>query len=1286
MIINRNSLGHLEVPAFILMKASGERVGILQCTAKSWTEKFNDLDMLTFEVPYMIDAVPTNFYDDIDIMKYVEVPTIGTFAIKAVNILNEGKKTEIKKVECQSRECELGQKYLEEFIINQGTTGSIDGVKFYNPADQPHSLLHLAVKEKCPGWNFGHISVGLQTMQRSFEVTRQDIYSFLMSDVAKAFECIFVFDTTSKTISAYEETEYGVNTNISVSYNNLLQNTSMDYSIDEVKTCLTLKGDSDLDIREIAMGYDRIYSFEAFASTDYWSQGLLTAYRAWQTLMDSAVDTSLFTYKAGVITAAELQGKSYKDAFSYLLNKYQEYYIELGEWYNTKLPYGINTRKNPGYGTISFTEDGADAVTFEKQTSTQLVTSLPSTKDRDTLYILSTSNIWAMYRWTGSVWVNVNEWRECALAELKSLQASAEKLQAVAMKAGYGESESKDTTIQKRYVDTYLPAYYMYNALTKQIAVVNDTISNLEGNQAIIEKDKNIITEKTAMTSNFTTAQLTELSTFIREEELSSENYVVTDVMTEEERFEMLYDLLSYGEKELAKVSTPQIQFSANLINLFAIPEFDNYSGNFDIGNYVWVTIRDDYSIKARILEITLNLLDQSEFNVTFGNVVRKARNMFTDVTDALNAATAAATSVSFSASHWSASAEQTDAIGDALRKGLLSQQYYLTNAEDNEFLVDENGVWITTTTGAHGRDNTDDYDGIYLGGGRILYTDDGWRTVSMSVGRGDVDYPSINNVGQLVYTTESRFGVFADYLIAGYVGGSIIAGGDIYSANYQTSSSKTSGNRGTHINLTDGTFEFNSKTTGKKRLILSSDTLEVYGTIQASSGHIGCDDNGTGGFIIDSNKIYNGKSSLNANSNGVFVGTDGIGLGQLTTYDSTGGSVYRSLFEVDSAGTMYAGSVNIKGHIHATSGYIGDKANGFNITSTAIYNNKSSMSTSSKGVYVGTDGIALGTTTSYSTGSGTITKSKFEVDSSGNLYASSANISGRIIASSGTIGGFNIGTSSIYNGKTTISDSNNGVYIGTNGIGLGPSSEFKVDSYGHLTASSATITGTVYADNGTVGGAYISNSAIYASNGNWSINSDGSAYFKNIAISGTATFGSNTSNPFSGTCISHIKNISADYIYGEYIEGIEGDIDYITSNYVKTDYLEANYLTAGEIDATYVTTDHLTSNYLTAREIEASYVSSYYLEANYLTAREIDASYATIRTLEAVNAKFQNLNASNITSGTMSTDYLSFDGYAIGRASGYVIQSWPLHVVIDGVTYNVGGSSVNYFNFMGHS
>ena len=1031
MIINRNTLGHLEVPPFILCKASEERIGILKCTSKNWAHKYNDLDTLSFEIPCFTDGVKTEFYGDIDVMKYIEVPTIGRFCIKDISIMNEGQQTEYKKIECQDYSSILSTRYLESFEINTGLTGAIDKVKFYQPGDQAHSLMHL-VLEKFPEWSCDHVDPSLWTMQRSFEVTRQDVYSFMTGEISEAFSCIFIFNTLSKTINVYDSDNFGKDTNVHVSYNNLLQKTEMNYSTDEIKTALKLEGADGLSVREINMGYDMLYDFSYYADEEFMSTSLLNAYNAWKNLVSSAVDLNLFTSKAGVITRAELSGKSYKDAYTLLLSKYQKYYTDISRWTSTLIPYKFNTRYI-GYGTISYTEDGSDAVTFERQTSTVLVDALPSSGNANTLYLVK--NTYNMYRWNGS-WFNVNEWKNCCLNSLKEKQAAAANSQSVAMKAGYGNPDDLNETHKKRYVDTYLPAMYQYNAITKQIEVVNSTLSTLEANQAIIQTDKTVIINKTAMKNNFNAAQLKELSTFIREDELSSDNYVVTDVMTETERFDMLYDMLAFGQKELAKKAVPEIQFSVDMMNLYALPEFDNYSGDFDLANYVWVTLRDDYSIKAKILEVSIDFLDQSSFEVVFGNIARQARNIFTDITEAMNTATSAATSVSFGASNWSAAAEQTDSIGQALADGLLSQSYYLANAEDNETRIDENGVWITTTTGDHGRDNTDNYDAIYLGGGRILFTQDGWRTVAMSVGRADVNMPHIVD-GNIVFQIESKFGTFADFLIAGYIGGSLIVGGDLYSDGYTTSSDKNSGNYGTHLDLKEGTFEFNSPQSfkqsgkpGKKRLRLYTDTandgdvLEVNGVIHAKEGNIGSDDNGEGGFIIKHEKFYMTKDSFNAGNNGVYIGfdshvpsTQGISLG---IYN---GGTRRNPFSVD-----------VTGYLTSTSGYIG----GFNIDDKKLYySTKNSFDSNVQGVYIGFDGsddskkgIALG-----------------KYNSSTNRSPFSVDINGYLHAEHGEIGGFTITHNSIYKDKDSMDSTADGIYIGNDGIALRNDNRFMVDT-----------------------------------------------------------------------------------------------------------------------------------------------------------------------------------------------------------------------------------------------
>lgn len=252
-------------------------------------------------------------------------------------------------------------------------------------------------------------------------------------------------------------------------------------------------------------------------------------------------------------------------------------------------------------------------------------------------------------------------------------------------------------------------------------------------------------------------------------------------------------------------------------------------------------------------------------------------------------------------------------------------------------------------------------------------------------------------------------------------------------------------------------------------------------GRLSAPSGTIG-------GFTIATSSIYNGKTSYSSTAaDGVYLGTDGIGLG-------------KGVFYVTKAGYLYATNVSVTGSITSTSGTIG----GFTIASTKLYKTKTTYSSSTAGVYLGTDGIGLGAGSFYVTSagylyatnasiSGTVNASSgtlSELRVTGRLYfgdhndyyidpnyddgayyiylpgfrvddGSGAVFTGKLSAPSGTIGGFTIGTTKLYKTKTTYNSTTAGVYIGTDGIGLGAGT-FYVTSAGALYATNATITGTI--------------------------------------------------------------------------------------------------------------------------------------------------------------------------------------------------------------------------------
>ena len=261
----------------------------------------------------------------------------------------------------------------------------------------------------------------------------------------------------------------------------------------------------------------------------------------------------------------------------------------------------------------------------------------------------------------------------------------------------------------------------------------------------------------------------------------------------------------------------------------------------------------------------------------------------------------------------------------------------------------------------------------------------------------------------------------------------------------------------------------------------VTSSGLSVSGSITATSGTIG-------GFTIGSSSIYKTKTSYSSSTAGVYLGTNGIGLGAGTFY-------------VTSAGYLYATNANITGTINATSGYFSE------VTITGyIYFNEDQQ---------------YFLNPNYDNGSWYIYLPKFRVDDT------SAYFEGTLSAPSGNIGGFTIGSSSIYKTKTAYSNTTAGVYLGTDGIGLGAGT-FYVTSAGTLTATSATITGAITATSGSVqnmtvkGRLYFGNNSSYYIDANYN---DSSYYiylpgFRVDDASGAVFSGklSAASGSFSGT------------------------------------------------------------------------------------------------------------------------------------------------------------------------
>ena len=229
--------------------------------------------------------------------------------------------------------------------------------------------------------------------------------------------------------------------------------------------------------------------------------------------------------------------------------------------------------------------------------------------------------------------------------------------------------------------------------------------------------------------------------------------------------------------------------------------------------------------------------------------------------------------------------------------------------------------------------------------------------------------------------------------------------------------------------------------------------------------------------------------------------------------WDGTKLLIKAANFTLDSSGNLTASSATVSGAITASSGSIGS----FTIGTYLYTGSKTAWNDTNAGVHLGSDGIGIG-------------NNVFTVNgSTGALVATSATITGAVTATSGSIGSFTIGTYLYTGSKTAWNDSNAGVHLGSDGIGIG-NNVFTVNgSTGAMVATSATITGAVTATSGSIGsftiGTYLytgSKTAWNDANAGVHIGSDGIGIGNNVfTVNGSTGALVATSATITGTISS---------------------------------------------------------------------------------------------------------------------------------------------------------------------
>lgn len=929
---NYDAFGHLEYPDIILSTRYHKHLGRIKTIDYSTLNlnfNMNAAQEISFDVYKKFNDIECDNWDSIIDLKYIYVPEYREYFCIEVTTSDTDKT--VKHITGKSAcEYELSNRKLYNFECNTEDDILRDDYVptiICNPDNHDASLLHRVIKDKCPDYTIGHVDESIAKLQRTFSANDKDIYSFLTDDVAKEVECLFIFDSVNRTISVYDLKNYGENTGVHISVENYADEISISGNPDSRFNCLKISGGDNLMTATVANinpnGTSYIYSFsddmladmpsylvERIKSYNTLYNDLQPTYKEYTNKIYDLIDRLNYlksemmpeiviptttaqqeaTKLRNELTLVEVQNinslskTSSDSAVKGMANVIVDsrYNIEI----NASALSDVTDNARIWQGTIKITNQGNEDDTFtieglyisirsddyEKYTY-QKIQKLLSRKDTVFVDVFDIEDIDTFK----------SELKKYCLDRLKSFESSYQGCLDVLIEQGVTDGNTEIYGVNL-YETMYKPYRERMALVQAEMVVRESEIASVQSEYDDYSVLKCDIQEQLNFRKYIGDDLWLTFSHYLQEDIYANDNYV-SDGLSNSELIARASELFEKATEEVQKACEPQYTLTSTLQNLFHRKEFEPFRDKVALGN--WINfVADDTVYKLRLISLELKFDSLDKIPVSFSNV-EKVKNVISDAESVLSQAKSIAGSFNYVARQASQGNNANVNIKNWLTDGLNSALVQIKNNNQEEITYDEHGLLARSYD-----DVTDLYSSeqLKITHNCLAYTNDNWMTVCTALGKQQYIYYDENKND---FVSDIDFGLNSKFVQAGFIYGSQIIGGDIYSDNYSSDS-------GTHLNLRDGTFSFAG---GKLKYI--DDVLSIEGDIIATSIKAS---NGTIGKFNLGDALYSGTNSMISTTPGIYIGTDGI-----RQYNSA--SQYVNIQN----GILSCNGANIKGNIETS-------------------------------------------------------------------------------------------------------------------------------------------------------------------------------------------------------------------------------------------------------------------------------------------------------------------------------------------------------------------------------
>lgn len=582
-------------------------------------------------------------------------------------------------------------------------------------------------------------------------------------------------------------------TDVFVTFDNLAEEININYSADDIKTVLTVTYGDDYDIRDVNLGLPYLTDLTYYYTVDWMGPDLYDAYTKYlqksNSLQSKYTNNSQEILKLNDYISYEenrlsLEYSLVSSVHSLTVGTYYtrqqnsdgSYYyseVSLPSEYMAGVDYYSNVTTNVNEEKVSnlysalkqyfyayfndSIEDINDALDVIRGLSdsfkfmeTYTINYLADQLTMDDSAVAKDLET-PIYNFLNEMWFEVGR------TPLTSLYlASYKTVQETNIKAGWSDKNNEN-------YGYYYPVVLFINSIETAIAQRDKTISDYEKKRSEYQKSNSDISNDLLMDNNFTEGQLIRLSAFLREDELQLDDIIETSLDNISSSFKIKQDAMESGRIELQKLCQPQLQFSMDMANIYALPEFEPIINQFQLGKVIRVALRPDYIKQSRLLQVDINFDDFSDFSCEFGELT-SLRTQSDIHADLLSQAISAGKSVATQSSYWTRGSDVATATDLKIQQGLLDATTQIKSIDGTQgVVIDKYGILLQTINA----DGSIDPHQTRLVNNMILMTDDGWLT-------------SRSGLGQFTIDNQEMYGLIAEAVLSGYIEGSVIKGGSI--------------------------------------------------------------------------------------------------------------------------------------------------------------------------------------------------------------------------------------------------------------------------------------------------------------------------------------------------------------------------------------------------------------------------------------------------------------------------------------------------------------------------